>query len=321
MPKTVLSSLFSIFLLIPAICQPGKSISVIRKNGALVIHIGEQAVLSYQHETADPPPGVDPAYRRSGFIHPLRTLNGHILTRIQPDDHYHHYGIWNPWTHVLFASDTVDFWNLGKKEGTVRFAGFKQITHNDSSVAFEVLHEHVVLKLDQEMVALNELQTIKVFQSAEDQYGIDLILEYRCATKLPFRILEYRYGGLGWRATEKWHKGNSAVLTSEGKTREDADGTPAKWVLVQGQLGSDYGGMAMFSHPQNYNHPEPLRIWPADDNERGDVFVNIAPTKNKDWLLEPGKTYTLKYRLVVFDGRWTARDAEALWTAFTTLPD
>jgi hypothetical protein len=33
-----------------------------------------------------------------------------------------------------------------------------------------------------------------------------------------------------------------------------------------------------------------------------DVFVNFAPTKNKDWLLEPGKSYTLKYRLVVFNG-------------------
>ena len=30
------------------------------------------------------------------------------------------------------------------------------------------------------------------------------------------------------------------------------------------------------------------------------MFANFAPTKDKDWLLEPGKIYVLKYRLVVF---------------------
>ena len=63
----------------------------------------------------------------------------------------------------------------------------------------------------------------------------------------------------------------------------------------------------MLSHPENYNHPEPLRIWDKKANGgRGDVFANFAPTKDKDWILEPGKTYTLKYRLVVFNGKFDA---------------
>ena len=63
----------------------------------------------------------------------------------------------------------------------------------------------------------------------------------------------------------------------------------------------------MMSYPANYNHPEPLRIWDEKSNGgRGDMFANFATTKDKDWLLEPGKTYTLKYRLVVFNGKFVA---------------
>ena len=32
----------------------------------------------------------------------------------------------------------------------------------------------------------------------------------------------------------------------------------------------------------------------------------LLPAKDKDWLLEPGITYTLKYRLVVFNGKCDA---------------
>jgi hypothetical protein len=238
----------------------------------------------------------DPAYQRSGFIHPVKTLSGHILTRIQPEDHYHHYGLWNPWTRVLFEQDTIDFWNLGKQQGTVRFAGFISDTAAADFVKYTVLHEHVVLQHGKDKVALNELQTVKAYQPGDNHYLIDLEFEYSCATESSFKILAYRYQGLCWRATEAWDNENSQIITSEGKTRINADSTVARWLIYQGQLGNDYGGMAMLSHIDNFNHPEPLRVWPISNHE-GSVFANFVPTKNKNWLFEPGKTYTLKYRL------------------------
>jgi hypothetical protein len=93
-------------------------------DGALVIHSGDQNLLQYYFRTVYPPKGVDTAYKRSGFIHPLWSPHGQVLTRIQPPDHYHHYGIWNPWTHVEYEGDTVDFWNINSRQGTVRFAKF-----------------------------------------------------------------------------------------------------------------------------------------------------------------------------------------------------
>lgn len=297
------------FLLLVFLQPVCSQLTASKQNGALVIRIDQQPVLSYQYETVYPPPGVDSAYRRSGFIHPLRTLSDHVLTRIQPEDHYHHYGIWNPWTHVLFEGDTLDFWNLAKKEGTVRFAGFERI----DSTGFQVRHEHVVLKNGTEKTALHEVQAVSVLSLNDRYYAVDFTIDYQCAADSPFRILEYRYGGFGWRATEAWNDNNSEVLTSAGKTRADADGSLARWCIVQGELGEDYGGMVLMSHPDNYNHPEPLRIWPANADNGGAVFVNVSPTKNRDWLLEPGKTYTLRYRLIVFNDRFFADRAEQLW--------
>jgi hypothetical protein len=137
----------------------------------------------------------------------------------------------------------------------------------------------------------------------------------------PVRLLEYRYGGIGWRATEQWTRENSSVLTSEGKTRKEADGSLARWCIVEGPVDSENTGAVMMSYPANYNHPEPLRIWPENSNRnRGDMFANFSPTKNMDWLLEPGQNYVLKYRFVVFNGEVTPGQAEAGWRYFADPP-
>ena len=53
-------------------------------DGSLVIHSGNKNFLQYNFKTVYPPKGVDTAYKRSGFIHPLWSPHGQVLTRIQP---------------------------------------------------------------------------------------------------------------------------------------------------------------------------------------------------------------------------------------------
>ncbi|KPM48392.1 DUF6807 domain-containing protein [Jiulongibacter sediminis] len=287
-----------------------------KEEGQLAIYQNDTKLLGYQMDIKDVPAGVNPAFARSGFIHPLNTPSGKRLTRIQPKDHYHHYGLWNPWTHVEYEGDTLDFWNLNKEEGTVRFAKLIYETTGSVFSEYEVLQEHVVLHGDKKEVALNETQTVRLYPLNDHSYIADFTITYNCATESPFKILEYRYAGFGWRTTEEWDNQNSTVLSSEGKTRKDADGTTARWCIVQGKLGTGNGGAIMLSHPQNYNHPEPLRIWPENQYGRGDMFANFAPTKTKDWTVEPGKNYTLRYQMLVFDGEMTASQAEAAWQQF-----
>ena len=92
----------------------------------------------------------------------------------------------------------------------------------------------------------------------KDYFIVDFNIQMNCADESPVKLLEYRYAGLGWRTTEKWDNKNSMVLTSEGKTRKDADGTKARWCIVQGEIDNDYAGVVMMSFPTNYNYPEPL---------------------------------------------------------------
>lgn len=291
--------------------------------GALVVRAGGRRLLRYNYHTVYPPAGIDTAFKRSGFIHPLWSPHGQELTRIQAPDHYHHYGLWNPWTHVLFEGDTVDFWNLGDHKGTVRYANTLATVSGPVFGEYQVLQDHVAFpKGRPEKTALHEVQTVRVYQpTMPHAYLTDLSIQLNCATASPVRLLAYRYGGLGWRATAQWNKQNSEVLTSAGKTRQSADGSTARWCIIQGKLGAaNYGGVVLLSAPTNYNHPEPLRIWPDDQNGRGDMFASFSPTKTKSWPLAPGQTYALHYRLLVFNGHCTKEQAESTWQYFAHPP-
>ncbi len=290
---------------------PESSIKVSDENGKYVIKSENRDLLSYQYEMHYPPTGIDSVYKRSGYIHPLKTPSEKVLTNINPEDHWHHYGIWNPWTKVAFEGDTLDFWNLHGRQGTVRYAGTEELFQNDGSAGFKVKHEHVVINGGNEKVALNELQTVTVHVPQGNRYIIDFEMHYETATKSPFHILAHRYAGFGWRATEEWNESNSTVLTSAGNDRSTADGSLAEWVLVQGQLGGDYGGILLMGSSENEHHPEPIRVWPE-----GDVFLCMFPTKFEDWKLLPDTIYTLKYRMIIFDGEFTKRDAQDAWNEF-----
>src|SRR5690606_18785108 len=112
----------------------------------------------------------------------------------------------------------------------------------------------------------------------------------------------------------------SIVITSEGKDRKEADGSKARWCLVQGAIDNDLAGLVMMSSPTNYNHPEPLRVWPENIFGRGDMYANFVPIKDMDWHLEPGKDYVLNYRFLVYDGNITPDFAEAAWQFFAHPP-
>jgi hypothetical protein len=313
-----------IFQLSKGVPDKFEDVNIKNEDGALTFQSGDKNLLRYYYRTFYPPAGIDTNYKRSGFIHPLWTPKGQKeLTRIQAPDHYHHYGIWNPWTHVLFEKDTVDFWNIKGHQGTVRFAKFVSVNEGDVFSEFKALHEHVVFKKDgTEKVALNELQTVKVYKpdANGDYYFVDITSEMSCASSSPFEILPYRYAGLGWRTTDFWDSTNCEVLTSEGNIRKNTDNTKARWCIVQGALpANDYGGAVMLSYPGNRNHPEPMRIW-DEKNNRGKMFANFSPTKDQGWLLEPGKTYVLKYRFVVFSGKFDKSKAESSWQYFAKPP-
>jgi hypothetical protein len=279
-------------------------------------------ILSYRHSVMDVPAGVDPLFKRSGFIHPLWSPAGHVLTRVQAPDHYHHYGIWGPWTLTTINGQEVDFWNLAKGEGTVRFAGVVSYTADAASAGFKVRQEHVMFK-PTEKVALNEILEVIARAGSVDGmpvWIIDYVSTFTNVLDVPILLNDYRYGGgIGFRAAEDWTKDNCVVLTSEGKARAEADGTRARWCDLRGPIGgaATPSGILFLSHTANRDHPEPMRVWPLDANGgRGDMFFEFCPIRINPWTLKPGKEYVLRYRMIVYDGTIEPKTAEALWNAF-----
>lgn len=291
-------------------------------NGkALILKKGTSEVLQYNYATVYPPEGVDPSYQRSGFIHPAYSPKGNVLTTIQPKDHYHHYGIWNPWTRVEYEGQVYDLWNLRDKQGTVRARDIQTTYSGEVFTGYAANLDHYIFTPGNEKVIMNEVWDVKAWNVSQGLLW-DFESTLNPATALPVLIKAYRYAGFGWRATEEWTKENSEMFTSEGKTRQQIDGTNARWIYVTGQCGSDRSGFLVLGHPENYSAPEPLRIWDENANGgRGDAFVNFAPTKNVDWQLNPGNKYKLRYRVLTYDGEMTRERAETLWNAFAFPPE
>ena len=296
--------------------------------GAIVLKKGNSDIFHYHTAVLYPPAKVDTAYKRSGFIHPLLSPCGNVLTRISPPDHYHHMGIWNPWTKVKIGSHVTDFWNLNEKQGTVRFAGINSATNGPVFGGFSVKQEHIDFQGEKpEELILNEVWDLRAW-NAEPLIGfkawlVDLTSFLSVAGDSLLVFEAYRYGGgIGIRANEEWTKDNSTILTSEDKTRLNADGTRARWADLNGVFkDNSQSGVVFFSHPSNREHPEPMRVWPIDaNNGRGDVYFEFCPIRYKDWVLIPGKIYRLKYRMLVYDGKIDKQTADRLWNDFAYPP-
>ena len=286
---------------------------VLRKNG--------KDVLKYNFAINQSPAGVDPIFNRGGYIHPAYTPSGFVLTNIQPADHRHHYGIWNPWTKLMYDGQVYDCWNLIERQGTVRPEAVEALYEGDVFSGFNASLNHIVFTDAGERTAMREVWKVKVY-NVGDGYLWDFESELTPGSK-PVTLKEYRYAGLGFRANAVWTKENVEMMSSEGKTRQQIDNTTGRWLYTNGGtgVGNNVAGLLYMCHPDDYNYPEPIRIWNEQQNGgRGDVYMNFVPTKNKDWKLKANRTYTLKYRFYAYDGMMTPSKAEKIWADFGEPP-
>lgn len=303
-----------------------RSAVTLKDNGkSIQAKINGESIIQYNYGVTPAPQGASELYARGGYIHPLWSPKGEVLTRIQPSDHYHHYGIWNPWTHVEYKGEEIDFWNLNKGQGTVRVKSVPVVVEGDIFGQIEAIHDHVVFNESnrKSSVALHESRDLRIWNVSPDQkvWLIDFTSTLNPATEHPFTIKKYRYQGFGFRATEKWNDETATLLTPKGKDKTNANATRARWCDVNGLSRAGHSGILFMSNPANYNFPEQLRIWPTGANGgKANVFFNFNPAQDRDWKLEPGKAYTLKYRMLVYNGKIDSVTAERYWQDFAHPP-
>ena len=300
--------------------EPG--VQVTKDDSILILRKGKKRILQYNHAIVPAPQGQSKLYDRGGFIHPLWSPFGSILTNIHPDDHYHHLGIWMPWTKTKFEGKAVDFWNLKEGQGTVRFNRFLSTTDGPVYGGFQAEQDHVALQTSSgEKVVLKEVWDVRVYNVGGPEKGYwlwDFVSSQRCVADSPLLLEKYRYGGFGFRATADWKGKTAAYLTSEGKTRKDGHATRARWCDAAGFSDGNWKGITFFSHPQNFRHPEAMRIWPGFDQE---VFFNWAPVQTGDFEMKPGEDHVFRYRQYVHEGKVDVEMTEQLWNDFAHPPE
>jgi len=281
--------------------RDNSGVELTRVQNRLEIKIRGRQVLSFVAEPAAlPSPDIKPVFLRGGYIHPVYTPQGRIVTDDYPSDHYHHHGIWFAWTKTEFEGKHPDFWNVGDLTGRVEFEKVGETWSGPVHAGFTSFQKYVALTGATPKTALNEEWDVRVYNLGNAQssyYLFDIVATQECASTSPLILDEYRYGGMGVRGNREWKdKSKVSFLTSDGKTRIDGNATRSHWCHIGGSVDGKLVGLAVLDHPSNFRAPAPLRIHPDDP------YFNYAPSQMGRFEIEPGKQYVVRYRYVVADG-------------------
>jgi hypothetical protein len=283
-------------------------------------------VLDYQEKVVAPPTDIDPLYSRSGFLHPIRTRSGTIVTDDFPPDHAHQHALFFAWPNVTHEGQIHDFWNQHAKSG--------RISHDTNSPSpsfragpisskLSTRLRHEALKAKSSELVFEEKWTI----TAYDIPGLvvfDFQSDINNITSTPVTINKYIYGGLGFRGNRQWFDpaasdkeipnpiktGEFEFSTSDGKHRADGNHTRPQWVDLSGKVDGKIAGITILGHPSNFRHPQPVRLHPSKP------YLSFAPEVLGPFEIKPEVPYVSQYRFVVHDGPADLAKIEALWNDY-----
>lgn len=290
---------------------------LLETEGRLSLLNDAEEILTYHTATSPPPAGIAAHFTRSGHIHPLKTPSGKVVTAEFPADHAHQHGVFFAWVQTQFAGHEVDFWNQAKQLGTVRHSRLVESQSGPVYAGFVSELEHLDLTSG-ELVVLHETWRVMAMQIG-DFHLIDIESTQSVATDQPLKILEYHYGGFGWRGPSEWllpSAGGGATgcefLTSEEHNRVKGNHTRPQWVSVTGRVDGAPCTVAIFGHPTHLRHPQPVRLHPDKP------YFCFAPCVLGEFAITRTRPLTSRYRIITHDGPARSKLYEALVRDWTT---
>jgi methane monooxygenase PmoA-like len=292
-----------------------------------------------------------PTTLKKPTLFPLRSAKGTIVTRGYPleprkgerVDHPHHAGLW------LNHGDVngLDFWNnsdaikpeQASKYGTIAHRRVVQAKggkdRGDLVVETEwlkpdgtaLLKEHTafVFRGDAASRTIDRITTLTALGEKvifKDNKEAFFGMRVARGLELPYDKAEVLVGEDG-KPTPKPVKDNTGVggmyTSSEGLTGDDVWGKRARWMMLTGTVDKEPVTLAILDTPSNPNFPA---FWHA----RGYGLFAINPLGEKvlpegkkdfDLTLEPGKSVTFHYRVLILDGTAKSDDIEKAYQAFS----
>jgi hypothetical protein len=305
------------FTVAPELRPSTRGVCVAPENGDLRVTVGDAPVLFYRVDrNARPRTDIKPEILRAGYIHPVFSPAGQLVTDDYPSNHVHHHGIWTPWTKTSFQGRSPDFWNMQNKTGAEDLVAVDRTWDGPVHGGLEARLKMVDLTAPSPLTALNETWRLTVYAIAGAPRPVrmfDLIVAQQCATNDPLILPKYHYGSFGLRGAGAWNGPGEAAhfLTSEGITdRIKGNDTRARWVYLGGKTPAGLAGTATLGHPDNFRAPQPIRLHPDMP------YFSYVPQQLGEFRIAPGETYRVRYRFIVADGEPDRAMLDAYWQGY-----
>ena len=290
-----------------------------QSDQAIAVLRGDKPILVYNIQAPAAPEGIDKVYERSGFLHPVTTPGGQVVTAAYPADHAHQSGLFAAWVKTKYQDRAIDFWNLAGKTGRVvheKVIGTKKL--DDGSVSFQVDLLHRIVQ-EPVVDVLREHWTVTVRPTDGTYYAFDLETTQEAITDVPLIVEKYHYGGVAYRGNVRWllpgdggkdkqEREANTIVNSSGQDRIEGNHGHVNWVSISGELNGKPSGLAMLSHPRNFRAPQAARLNPTKP-----YFV-YSPCVDGEFQIDRQHPYHAQYRFLITDTLTDAKWIDKRWS-------
>ena len=312
----------STILACASLTSPADEWSATEADGKFEGRFGGELQASWQRDLTVNPPGGD-AFRSSAFLHPLTTPSGFVWTQGQPGDHPHHAGLWWPWKFVEVEGQSYVTWEIQQGQGAHVARDVRVIHDGPDYLQWEFHNETVIRKPGDDagppvtdgIPVIREVAHVRLSREGDDANVFDVVLKQEAIIDTPVSLPTNHYSGFSWRGPHSWNANTSTLITSEGHDRSNANGQPARWLLITGPTDDGEATVLIMSAAADIaDAPEHLRIW--DPSMYGGVpFINFNPVAKEKLTLneDTPAAANRQYRVIAADRVITADEAEKTW--------
>lgn len=290
------------------------NLRVAETAAAITVTRRGSVILVYNKKSPPVPQGIDPVYARSGFLHPVASPSGKVVTATFPFDHPHQHGIFSAWVKTKWGDRQIDFWNLAGGTGRVLHERVVSTFSDERATGFvvDLLHR---AEQPPPVDVLRERWTVSVYPTGTDYTCFDLDTTQRALTDKPLMVSKYHYGGMALRGPIRWllsadrddagannePREPSFFLNDHGSDRKKGNHEHARWVALSGRIRGKPVSIAVLCHPDNFRAPQAARLHPTKP------YFCFAPCVDGEFTVDKDHPLHARYRYLVTD---TPPDAE-----------
>ncbi|MEO8027350.1 MAG: PmoA family protein [Bryobacteraceae bacterium] len=268
------------------------------------------------------------------YLHPLKSAEGTVVTRGFPmeniagetKDHPHHRGVWLGYGFI----NGFNFWENESayketNKGTVVPSKPPKLK-SDGKVG--VITGYYDWLNPEGSAIMNETREM-TFYLHKTLRVIDFDVLFTAQTKVEWGDTKEGFFAIRIATELQEAKGTGHMVNAQGQEGEKLIwGKPSEWVDYSGTVGKEKVGIAIFDHPSNLNFPtrwharayglfaaNPFGKAEFEGAKGGGRGTSAVPASS--YVMQPGQTLRLRYRIVVHPGDTKSADIAKLYADWT----